>query len=159
MRHLILLIASLFVLLLHETNSFAQSTSANNVPGVGKFLGYNAGQNLEFRTNNVIRMQLMQSGNTTINGNPINRSGFLGLSTAPSFFTSGLGSPFSLLHLNGDNPSGAPETLGYRPWMRTGIVYTHNNDIMYIGPRAISTDVTDAVFVSGHNGTLMIYGT
>lgn len=159
MKSLILLLGIVTCLSLLSFESSAQATVASNNTGAGRYLGFNAGQNLEFRTNNVIRMQLMQTGNTTINGNPINRSGFLGLSTAPSFFTSGsIQSPFSLLHLNGDNPSGAPETLGYRPWMRTGIVYTHNNDIMYIGPRAISPDVTDAVIAWGDNSTESQFG-
>jgi hypothetical protein len=48
-------------------------------------------------------MQLMQTGNSTINGFNVNRSGFLGLSQDATLFTLGVNSPFSLLHLNGDN--------------------------------------------------------
>jgi hypothetical protein len=132
----------------------AQSTTDDNIPGGGKFLGYNgAGIDLEFRTNNVTRMQLMETGNSTINGNVINRSGFLGLSPDASLFNLGVNSPFSLLHLNGDNIGQGPQTGGYRSWMRYGIVFTHNRDLMYIGMKRVGlNDVTDAVIGWGDNG-------
>lgn len=119
-----LLLLALQMLSLLVYTVFAIQTDGLNLVAVlidhVNALGWSGRFNLEFRTNNVIRMPLMQSGNSTINGNLINRSGFLGLSTPPTFFTSGsIQSPFSLRHLNGANPSGAPETLGYRPWMRT----------------------------------------
>jgi len=130
----------------------AQSTSGNNNTGANKFLGFNGAQNLEFRTNNTTRMQLMQNGNSTINGFNIDRSGFLGLSQDPGFFTGGAASPFSLLHLNGDNGTGNGQELGYRDWMRYGITFTHNRDLMYIGPRKVGAeDVTDAVIAWADN--------
>lgn len=55
---------------------FGQSTSGNNNTAAGKYLGYNGAQDLEFRTNNTTYMQLMQNGNSTINGFNIDRSGF-----------------------------------------------------------------------------------
>ena len=130
----------------------AQSTSGNNNTGANKFLGYNGAQNLEFRTNNTTRMQMMQNGFSNINGFNIDRSGFLGLSQDPNFFTGGPASPFSLLHLNGDNNAGAAQQLGYRNWMRYGITFTHNQDLMYIGPRRNDADdVTDAVIAWADN--------
>lgn len=138
--------------LLLNHNLRAQSTSGNNNIGFGKFLGYNNAQNLEFRTNNTTRMQLMQNGNSNINGFNVNRSGFLGLSQDPGFFTGGPASPFSLLHLNGDNGAGNAQQAGYRDWMRYGITFTHNNDLMYIGPRKVGgNDVTDAVIAWADN--------
>ena len=137
--------------LLPNVNVNAQSTSGNNNPGGGKFLGFNAGQNLEFRTNNILRMQMMETGNSTINGFVVNRSGFLGLSTDPTFFTSGSATPFSLLHLNGDNPVGIPDFNGYRPWMRYGITFTHNQDLMFIGQRRIADDITNATIAWADN--------
>jgi len=86
--------------------AFAQVTFADNNPGAGRYIGYNAGQNLEFRTNNFTFMQMMQQGSSTINGFNVDRSGFLGLSQNPTFFTNGIATPFSLLHLNGDNGFG-----------------------------------------------------
>ncbi len=140
-------ICFLCVLFFHH-NLLAQSSSANNTPLAGKFLGYDAGQNLEFRTNNLIRMQQMQTGTSSINGYTITRSGFLGLSQDATFFTAGLGTPFSLLHLNGNNGSGSPQELGYRDWMRYGITFTHNDDLMFVGPRRRGNDDrTDAAVV------------
>ncbi len=137
MKTLTQLATCLFMLslLMNSAETSAQATG-NNLPAPGKYLGFSGAQNLEFRTNNTTRMQLMQSGNSVVNGFTIDRSGFLGLSTQPNFFTTGAATPFALLHLNGDNPMGFPESLGYRPWMRHGIVYTHNQDIMYVGPRS-----------------------
>jgi hypothetical protein len=129
----------------------SQSTSANNTPFAGKFLGYDAGQNLELRTNNLTHMQMMQTGNSTINGFNIDRSGFVGLSQNPTFFTTGPQSPFSLLHLNGDNNGGNAQEIGYRSWMRHGITLTHNQDLMFVGQRRISNDVTDAVIAWADN--------
>ncbi|MFN2431120.1 MAG: hypothetical protein ABR574_13970, partial [Cryomorphaceae bacterium] len=82
----------------------------------------------------------------------IDRSGFLGLSQDPNFFTGGVASPFSLLHINGDNNTAAAQQLGYRAWMRYGITFTHNQDLMYIGPRRNDADdVTDAVIAWADN--------
>jgi uncharacterized coiled-coil protein SlyX len=146
--------ASIIVCLLFINNHLtAQSTSNNNNTGANKYLGYNGAQNLEFRTNNITRMQLMETGNSTINGNVINRSGFLGLSQDPTFFSSGIASPFSLLHLNGDNIGQGPQTSGYRSWMRYGLTFTHNRDLMYIGMKRVGlNDVTDAVIGWADNG-------
>jgi hypothetical protein len=94
-------------------------------------------------------MQLMQTGNSLINGYTINRSGFLGLSTTPSFFANY--SPYSILHLNGVNPNGIPEFNGYRSWMQYGITSTHNQDLMFIGQRRIANDVTNATIAWADN--------
>ncbi|MFN2430543.1 MAG: hypothetical protein ABR574_11035, partial [Cryomorphaceae bacterium] len=95
MKTKIFAVSIILCALLFNQNMHAQSSSANNNPGGGKFLGYDAGQNLEFRTNNTTRMQMMQNGNSAINGFNIDRSGFLGLSQDPNFFTGGVASPFS----------------------------------------------------------------
>ncbi len=110
------------------------NTLGNNLGAPGIF-GSNTNFEVLFRTNGINRMKLMQSGNSAINGFNIDRSGFLGLSQDPNFFTGGVASPFSLLHLNGDNNGGAAQQLGYRPWMQYGITFTHNRDLMYVGPR------------------------
>ncbi|WP_306640584.1 hypothetical protein [Sanyastnella coralliicola] len=130
-------------LLLICSIGYSQSTTANNVPGGNKFLGFDAAQAIDFRTNDINRAKLMDNGNITVNTYTYNRAGFFGLSQDPDFFNLGLQSPFTLLHLNGDNPNGAPEQLGFRDWMRYGILFTHNQDMMYVGPRRIGDDVTD----------------
>lgn len=133
----------------NSKQSISQATFANNAPGANRFLGFNGAQNLEFRTNNITRMQLMQSGNSLINGYTINRSGFLGLSVAPTFFTNH--APYSILHLNGVNPNGIPEFNGYRSWMQYGIISTHNQDLMFIGQRRIADDITNATIAWADN--------
>lgn len=41
--------------------NFGQSTSDNNGTGLGKYLGYNGAQDLDFKTNNILRLQLMEA--------------------------------------------------------------------------------------------------
>jgi hypothetical protein len=93
----------LFLCLFSSQTSFGQATGDNFV-AFGKFLGYNgAGLDLDFRTNNVDRMRLMETGNSTINGYTVPVGGHLGLSLDPTFFGTGVSGrqPCSLLHLNG----------------------------------------------------------
>jgi hypothetical protein len=101
------------------------------------------------QTNGINRMQMNGTVSNVINvGNSLSRDGFIGIGVPTGFYNgSGTGQgPFSLLHLNGINPAGSPQTFGYRDWMRYGITSTHNQDLMYIGQRATGgTDVTDAV--------------
>jgi hypothetical protein len=88
------LAACIFTLscMFHSVETSAQSTG-NNLPAPGKHLGFSGPQNLEFRTNNSTRMQLMQNGNSNINGFSIDRSGFLELGRNSAFITVG---PMSL---------------------------------------------------------------
>ncbi len=140
----------LAILLLAFTQHLAgQSTSGNNNPGTGKFIGYNAaGQNLEFRTNNTTYMQLMQNGINTVDGYTYNHDGFLLLSSDPTAFNH---KPFSLLHLYGEGNTWGPQPWGYRDWMKAGITFTHNRDFMYVGPKANNESLTDAVIAWGDN--------
>ena len=67
MKTLILQFAILIALLLSSIAVIGQSTTNNNTPFFGKFLGYNAGGiDLDFKTNNINRMRLMQTGTNTI---------------------------------------------------------------------------------------------
>ena len=57
----------------------------------------------------------------------------------PSLFNSK--GAFSMLHLNGvqnTNGGGFVQEFGFRPWMKTGVTFTGNNDLMYFGIRALS---------------------
>ena len=111
-------------LTVYNGSLFSQSTSPNNTPAFGKFLGYNAsGIDLDFKTNNINRMRLMQTGTNTIDNYTVNTSGNLVLSSDPIFLNTGY-RPFSLLHLNGQGNSGGPQPWGFRPWMRDGITFT-----------------------------------
>ncbi len=52
---------------------------------------------------------------------------------------------FSLLHLNGNDGLFVQE-FGFRPWMKTGITFTDNQDLSYFGIRKVepnSFDVTE----------------
>ncbi len=52
---------------------------------------------------------------------------------------------YSQLHLNGDGTF--TQQFGYRPWMKTGVTFTSNNDLAYIGQRQLGTDydVTETI--------------
>ena len=135
-------------------NSIAQSTNPNNnfsLPPAVKFLGWqnNNTNPLLFRSNNADKMMLSGNITNSINGGlPLNREGFLGLGVPTGFFPNvGGQGPFSLLHLNGINPLGQPQTGGYRNWMQYGITSTHNQDLAFFGQRknGAGSDITDVV--------------
>lgn len=134
-------------------SAFCQTTTwqtNGNIVTPGQYLGSQNNQPLDVRTDNTHRLRIMPSGTTSINNYPIDHDGFVGMSTNPNFFN--LVEPFSLLHLNGQgNGSAGPQQFGYRPWMREGIVFTQNSDLMYIGPMANAQDVTDAVITWSDN--------
>lgn len=146
MKTIIIQIFFLFIFSLSTNVFFGQVTNDNNNPSAGAFVGFNAGQDLDFRTNNINRMRLMQTGNVNVNQGAFANSGFLSLSTDPAYIT-----PWSLLHLNGDNVGNGPYSNGHRNWMRYGLLFTHNRDLMYVGPKSNGTDVTDAVIGWGDN--------
>ncbi|MCZ4409041.1 hypothetical protein O3Q51_09490 [Cryomorphaceae bacterium 1068] len=67
MKHFIKYIVY-FLSFLSFSEVSGQSTTDNNVPVAGKYLGYNGPGDLDLRTNNINRMRLMKTGNTTISG-------------------------------------------------------------------------------------------
>ena len=106
-----------------KSQSFDWNISGNTLFGTG-ILGNSANFDILFRTDGVNRMQLMESGNTTIDGYTKDYDGHLGLSLTPGFFGTGTGSavPFSLLHLNGTgNNASGPQVLGYRDCLPAGL--------------------------------------
>ena len=128
--------------------SRAGNTSAN---GLNNIFGTTGGWNSPIYTvtNGVTRMQMNGTVSNVINvGTSLSRDGFIGIGNPTGFYNGNGGGqgPFSLLHLNGINAAGTPQSLGYRDWMRFGITSTHNQDLMYIGQRATGgSDVTDVV--------------
>jgi hypothetical protein len=107
-------------------------------------------------TNSVGRMKL--NGNTTnsIDGYNTPKDGFLWLGHSQGFANSwytGTG-PFSLLHLNGRDQTFI-QTFGHRNWMKTGITFTDNEDLSYMGIRQVGTgfDVTETVVSWSDNST------
>ncbi|WP_306640588.1 hypothetical protein [Sanyastnella coralliicola] len=135
----------LSVILLTTQVAEAQWQTGGNFVGPTDVLGSNNSEPVSMITDGDPHLRLMDNGNITVNTYTYNRNGFLGLSQDPTFFNLGLQSPFTQLHLNGNNPNGFPEQLGFRDWMRYGILFTHNQDMMYVGPRRIGDDVTDGV--------------
>lgn len=136
----------LFLLAIFVSNISAQSTTASTNAGGGsnvynRYLGWdNNTIPLWFKTNGAVRARinntLTPSGTTaqyTINGfgwsQGVNTSGYVGIGQNLNNVWSNKG-PFSMLHLNGEGTF--VQELGYRPWMKTGISITSNNDFMYL---------------------------
>jgi hypothetical protein len=95
-------------------------------------------------------MKLNGSLNYTIDGYNVARSGYLllGAGAPPStalFNNPNLGA-YSQLHLTGRNGAFI-QTGGHRPWMETGITFTDNQDLSYIGLRKVGSglDITETV--------------
>jgi len=94
----------------------------------------------------------------------VNTSGYFLLGVdygtgANSFYNSR--GAFSLMHLNGNsNGSTFVQDGGYRPWMKTGITFTDNQDRAYVGYRANALDVSDFVINwSGHGVSKLLLTT
>lgn len=66
---------------------------------------------------------------------------------------------FSMLHLNGRDQPGTQEA-GYRPWMKTGVTFTDNNDLSYMGVRKLGTgtDRTETVIAWSDNASTGLLG-
>ena len=130
-----------------------------NTTTPGNFLGTVNNQPLNFRTNGIQRMKLNGSVTYNINGFNAARDGYLWLGpdapvgTGTYYNNKGA---FSMLHLNGTTTLAAIE-LGYRPWMKTGVTFTENSDLMYVGRKSSGTnpataDQTDAVISWSDDG-------
>jgi hypothetical protein len=90
-----------------------------------------------------VRMRINGAQNNTINGFNVNTSGFVAITRDQGFLTSGAQTPYSLLHIAGEQNT--TQQTGYRPWMKDGLTFTGNSDLAYIGPRAIGEDITEFV--------------
>lgn len=112
------------------------------------------------KTNSILRSKLNGTVAYNVNGFVAARDGYMLLGPdAPVgggslYNTKGA---FSLLHLNGTTTLAAIE-LGYRPWMKTGITFTENSDLMYVGRKSEGTgpstaDQTDAVIAWADDGS------
>ena len=152
----------------------SQVSMANNSWLQGTYVRFdisNGFNPLFFKTNAINRMKL--NGNYTSGTNQYAIDGFTFGATATNINTSGyllLGQEvqngtffntkgaFSMLHLNGDKGSFVQE-LGYRPWMRTGITFTDNQDLSYFGLRQVGTgfDITETTMTWADN-TSSTYG-
>lgn len=86
----------------------------------------------------------------------VNTTGYLGLGAntamgSGQYLWSNIGA-YSLLHLNG-RVGAFVQDLGYRPWMQTGVTFTDNQDLSYIGLRQVGTgfDATETVVLWSDN--------
>jgi len=143
----------------------AQVTNPSNNASSGDYVGcdntspfplqirQNDNQPIDWYTTALHRMRLNQTVATLVNpafGFPgiTWKTGYLGLSGRPDFFTAGPG-PFSRLHLVDDvgvnDPNVYAQIFGYRPWMRNGITFTGNSDQSYIGHKYDDDDNTDFI--------------
>lgn len=135
------------------TNVYAQSSTASNIYVANYFLGWNNTNGINplfFKTNDQYRMKLNGVINYPVNGFAGQRNGYLLLgysqTYAASLFTGASSGAYSQLHLNGSDGTFI-QTGGYRPWMKTGITFTDNNDLSYFGLRKVGTgtDKTETI--------------
>ena len=126
------------------------TSPANDFPLMVKHEG---NQPIDWYTDAIQRMRLNKTVSTLVSpvfgfGGITWKTGFLGLSGRPGFFTASPG-PFSRLHLvddvGADDPNVYAQIFGYRPWMRNGITFTGNSDQSYIGHKYVGDDNTDFV--------------
>lgn len=131
----------------------AQVSTPFNNGNSSHYVGWNGSQNfplqirhngnhpINFFTDSLIRMKLNQTVNYVVNnGSSLSRDGYLLLGQNSPIITQGntpiynVGA-FSLLHLNGDASTlaGGIDPLGHRDWMKTGITFTGNGDLLYVG--------------------------
>ncbi|MBL7897880.1 MAG: hypothetical protein JNJ99_05045, partial [Crocinitomicaceae bacterium] len=123
-------------------NVNSQTTTPNNIGTAAKFLGYSNNFSLQTRTDNIVRSKYNGTINYGVGGYaPTQKNGYMllgfsGTFAAPFF---GVNTPgaYSLMHLNGPN-GGFVQNGGYRPWMQTGITFTDNQDLSYMGIRSVS---------------------
>lgn len=92
-----------------------------------------------------------------INGHAFDRSGFVGIGTNGNGFLSNPNiGPYSLLHLNGSGlPPNILDVLGHHDWMKTGITFTSNHDLAYLGMRSVNnqSNLTEFVALWSNNAT------
>lgn len=102
------------------------------------------------------RMRLNGNLTNNINGHNQNRSGYLAIGNNSANFLSNpnLGA-FSMLHLNGTTPPSLFQSLGHHDWMKTGITFTSNHDLAYVGMRSVNnqTNLTEFTLTWSNNPT------
>lgn len=160
----------IFICILIVNYAHSQVSIANNSWLQGRYVGFDISNGINpllFKTNAINRMKLNGLYTSGTNQYPIdgfafgtaptniNTSGYLLLGQEQQngnfFNTKGA---FSMLHLNGDKGTFVQE-LGYRPWMRTGITFTDNQDLSYFGLRQVGTgnDITETTMTWSDNSS------
>jgi len=146
-----------FIVLALPICTVAQVSTPFNIGLATHFVGWNAAQNfplqirhngafpINFLTTNQFRMKINPNISYQVNllgSQPKNGFTLIGPNTPNGSGTGNLydntWGAFSLLHLNGDGQF--VEEWGFRNWMRTGITFTGNRDLAYMGLRKLSTN-------------------
>ena len=147
----LIIVQTLF--LFGQITSYAQSTSPTNTWLAGRHLGFDAsnGNNIFGTrwnsgiytiTNNQFRMQLNGSINYPVNGFNGVRDGYLLIGRQMGNNYGAGNGAYSQLHLNGSNfVNNNMPSLGYRPWMQTGVTFTDNADLAYLGLRRVNNAI------------------
>jgi hypothetical protein len=170
-----------FILLLTFLNVgvfFSQQNPTNTSPGglipsgqTSNQFWSRAGNTLAFGTNNIFgtrwnsgiytmtngqyRMQLNGSVNYPVNGFTGVRDGYLLLGQQMLNNYSSVNGAYSQLHLNGANSTiNFMPSLGYRPWMQTGVTFTDNSDLAYVGLRKVGPAIglTELIMAWSNDG-------
>lgn len=154
----IIIVQSLFLIWFGHSKFYAQSSTASNMYGAGRFLGWNNTNGINpllFKTNNLNRMQLNATVSYNVNGFAGVRDGYLLIGQQMlNNYGAGNGA-YSLLHLNGPNSAiNQMPSLGYRPWMQTGVTFTDNADLAYLGLRRVNNtlDLTEVTMCWSNDG-------
>ncbi|HXJ99916.1 MAG TPA: hypothetical protein VNJ50_13770 [Gelidibacter sp.] len=142
---------SIGFLVTNALNAQSWNTNGNNINTSNWFGSINNVQILT-RTNNTNRMKLNGNLSYAIDGYNGNRNGnlLLGWQNTGTLYNPNRGA-YSLLHLNGEGTT--LQEGGYRSWMKTGITFTGNNDLSYIGLRQVGTgtDITETTIAWSDN--------
>lgn len=147
----------------YQNQQYWSRAGNNDANGTNNIFGTLYNSPIYTQTNSINRMKLNGSFTSSANqylidgyntwGNSntaINTSGYLLLGPDAPFQTNlnqtiyNNRGAYSLLHLNGVAPI---QQNGYRPWMKTGITFTDNQDMSYFGLRQVGTalDYTETV--------------
>jgi hypothetical protein len=125
----------------------------NTVAGTqSQTIGSDNNRNFRIETNNIQRAMFNRNVNYTISGYNAQHNGYMLLGTQSAGnnpLYNGTRGPYSQLHIAGLN--GGATQSGYRPWMRTGVTYTADTDIAYVGLRNMGFGKTEFSMAWGND--------
>ncbi len=165
---IVLLTLCFMIFIEHEVRGQATNSNfINNNYSNNKYLGWNNSNGINpllFKTNATNRMKLNGNTNYGIDGYFAPRNGYLLLGISNNSISPGWQNiytqkgAFSLLHING--PGSAYQEYGYRPWMKTGVTFTGNEDLSYFGLRKVGSggDITETTITWSDNSNSSQWG-
>ncbi len=147
---------------LHASAQVDWSTGGNTINGTEWFgadggstipleIRHDADQPIQFFTDGLEQMRLLNPETYTIGSFLMNRTGLL-LGGVSQFYTEGAPGPYSLLHITADQDNA--QQASFRPWMGVGLTLTGNADHSYFGQKVgEQLDYTDVVLHWSDNPT------